>query len=275
MMNKLLNMLATLCLMAGMVAGAHADPQSDLKEFQNYYKKKFPDVAFKDYANGVYALDKGAHTEWEVIMDFPPFELELDQGKKIWETPFKNGKTFASCMTRQAQNYPYWDNASNQIRTIEMDINACLKANGEPEIKDLKKGAMAQIAAYMKFMHRGKLVSLDLSNPKAVEAYEKGKHFFWARRGQLNFACSTCHVDNAGHFIRGDSLSAALGHGTGFPVYRGKDGFLTTLHNRYAGCNSQVRATPYNPQSDEYKHLELYETYMSTGLPITGPSYRR
>jgi sulfur-oxidizing protein SoxA len=275
MMKKLLIMLATLCLTQGMTIGAHADPQTDLKEFQDFFKKKFPDVQTKDFSNGVYALDKGARTEWEVIMDFPPFELELDDGKKLWDTPFKNGKTFASCMTRQPQSYPYWDAASNQVRTIEMDINACLKANGEDEIKDLKKGAMAQVIAYWKLQYRGKPVSIDLSNPKAVEAYEKGKQFFWARRGQLNFACSTCHVDNAGKFIRGDSLSAALGHGTGFPVYRGKDGFLTTLHNRYAGCNSQVRAKPYKEQSDEYKNLELYETYMSTGLPLTAPSYRR
>lgn len=274
-MKKLFVLLAVLGLTGSVTLTAQADPQSDLREFQGYFKKKFPDVPFQDYANGVYALDKDARSEWESLMEFPPFEIELDGGKKLWEKPFANGKKFAGCLTRAPQNYPYWDNGTNEVRTIEMDVNRCLNKNGETEYKDLKKGPMAAVVAYFKFLHRGQLIKLDLSNPKAVEAYEKGKQFYWARRGQLNFACATCHVENSGKFIRGDSLSAGLGHGTGFPVYRGKDGHLTTLHNRYAGCNKQVRAAPYKEQSNEYKNLELYETYMATGLPITAPSYRR
>ena len=274
-MKKLFVLLAVLGFMGSVTLTAQADPQSDLQEFQGYFKKKFPDVPLQDYANGVYALDKEARGEWETLMEFPPFEIELDDGKKLWQKPFANGKKFADCLTRTPQNYPYWDNGTNEIRTVEMDVNRCLTKNGDAELKDLKKGPMAAIVAYFKYQYRGKLVKVDLSNPKAVEAYEKGKQFYWARRGQLNFACATCHVDNAGKFIRGDSLSAGLGHGTGFPVYRGKDGFLTTLHNRYAGCNMQVRAAPYKEQSNEYKNLELYETYMATGLPLTAPSYRR
>ena len=274
-MRKLLILLTVLGVAGSTTLTAQADPQSDLKEFQGFFKKKFSDVPFDDYSNGVYALDKGARGEWEGLMEFPPYDLELEIGKKLWGTPFKNGKTYASCMTREPQTYPYWDNAKNELRTLEADINDCLKKNNEPVYKDLDKGEMADITAYFRSMHRGKRVSVDLSNPKAVAVYEKGKQFYWARRGQLNFACSTCHVGNAGKFIRGDSLSAGLGHGTGFPVYRGKDGHLTTLHHRYTGCNKQVRAAAYKPQSDEYKALELYETYMNTGLPLTAPSYRR
>ncbi len=274
-MRKLLILLTVMSVAGSITLTAQADPQSDLKEFQGYFKKKFPDVPFDDYSNGVYALDKNARAEWETLMDFPPYDLELDNGKTLWNTPFKNGKTYASCLTREPQTYPYWDNAKDELRTLEMDVNDCLKKNGEPVYKNLKKDDLPDVEAYFRFMHRGKRVKIDLSNPKAVAAYEKGKQFFWARRGQLNFACSTCHVDNAGKFIRGDSLSAALGHGTGFPVYRGKDGELSTLHNRYVGCNKQVRAAPFKPQSEEYKDLELYETYMATGLPLTAPSYRR
>jgi len=69
-------------------------------------------------------------------------------------------------------------------------------------------------------------------------------------------------------------LSPALGHGVGFPTYRSKWGSLGTIHRRYGGCNKQVRAAPLKPQSREYRALELYETYMSTGLPLTAPSQR-
>lgn len=278
-MRRFLILAVGLAILTTASIAAQASPQSDLKEFQAYFKKRFPEVPFDDYSNGVYALDKNARSEWETIMVFPPYDIELDKGKKIWNTPFKNGKTFASCFRNHgvdiAQHYPYWDERSKEVRTIEMDINTCLKNNGEPEFKDLTAGPMAEVVAYMKSLSRGQRVSIDLSNPGMQAAYEKGKKFFWARRGQLNFSCSTCHVDNAGKFIRGDSLSAALGHGVGFPAYRGSVGHLITLHKRYMGCNKQVRAAPFKPQSEEYRDLEVYETYMDTGLPLSAPSYRR
>jgi L-cysteine S-thiosulfotransferase len=278
-MKKLLVLLTALGMATGFTVAAQAAPEDDLKAFQGYFKKKFPNVPFDDYANGVYALDKQARGDWEAIMAFPPYEIELEMGKKIWETPFKNGKTFASCFrnggVKIAQHYPYYDAATKEVRTIEMDINACLKKNGEEEYKNLGTGDMARVAAYFKSLSAGERVKLDLSSPGAREWYERGKQFYWARRGQLNFACASCHIESAGKWIRGDSLSAGLGHGVGFPVYRAKGGAIQTLHNRYRGCNRQVRAKPFGFQSPEYRALELYETYMSTGLPLVAPSYRR
>ncbi|MBT8121372.1 MAG: sulfur oxidation c-type cytochrome SoxA, partial [Gammaproteobacteria bacterium] len=85
-----------------------------------------------------------------------------------------------------------------------------------------------------------------------------------------------------GSKIRADILSPALGHPTGFPVYRNKwagasakgDG-MGTLHRRYGGCNKQVRAKPYKAQGPEYTALEYFHTYMSNGLEINGPGARK
>ena len=95
-------------------------------------------------------------------------------------------------------------------------------------------------------------------------------------------ACADCHYYYAGNKIRADILSPGLGQPTGFPVYRNKwagadakgDG-MGTLHRRYGGCNKQVRAKPFKAQSDEYKALEYYHTYMSNGLEVNGPSQRK
>jgi sulfur-oxidizing protein SoxA len=95
-------------------------------------------------------------------------------------------------------------------------------------------------------------------------------------------ACADCHYYYSGNKIRADILSPALGHTTGFPVYRNKwagksksgDG-MGTMHRRYGGCNKQVRAKPFKAQSDEYKALEYFHTYMSNGLEINGPSQRK
>lgn len=273
-MRKLVSALIVLCISLGLPLSTQADPKSDLKAFQSFYKKRFPKVKFDSYVDGMYALPgaENQRAEWKEIMVFPPYELALASGKKFWK---KNN--LASCFRNGgvgiAQNYPYWDNKKKQVVTIEMNINRCLERKKLKPI-NFEKGKMAQVTAYMRSLSNGKRIKLDLSNPGMIAEYERGKRYYWARRGQLNFSCAHCHLQNAGLFVGGNILSAGLGHGVGFPVYRSKWGGIGTLHRRYIGCNKQVRAKPLKPQSREYKALELYETYMNTGLPLKVPSQR-
>lgn len=268
-MKKLLLALAGLGIAMGAPLTASATPEDDLKEFQGYFKKKFPTVPLEAYNDGVNALPQYAErrANWELLMEFPPYEQEIEKGEELWNTPFKNGKTYASCFKNGGKGlavaYPFYDATSGDIRTIEEDINKCRVMNGEEPIKNLKHGDMARLVIVFKRLSQGMPMAVKLDSPEAKAAYEDGKHFYWARRGQLNMSCATCHVQNAGNKIRGDVLSPALGHGTGFPVYRtkwaqaGKP--LGTIHRRYGGCNKQVRAKPLKPQSDSYTNLELYQ----------------
>ncbi len=283
-MKKLVTAIAVLA--TGLMSVAHADPAKDLKQFQEFFKKKFPTVPFDEYANGFYALpsNKAYREQWKEANDFPAYELGLGKGKVLWEKPFKNGKTFASCFKDGGKNiahtYPKWDEESKQIRTAEKDINTCLKKNGEPEFGDLDKDdkarlKLAELTAYFYSLSKGQRIKVDLSNPKMLEAYEKGKQSWWARRGQLNFACANCHMDLAGRNIGGNQpLSAALGHTTAWPAQRLEWGRIETLHFRYMTCNSQVRAKPFKHSGDEYTNLQVYETFNSSGLPLTAPAMR-
>ncbi|MFQ5938015.1 MAG: sulfur oxidation c-type cytochrome SoxA [Acidiferrobacterales bacterium] len=274
-MNKWLIALITIAVVSSPQFLAHADPGSDLRAFQEYFHKRFPDVPFDEFANGIYALPaaKEAREQWEQIMQFPPFEIDLEKGKQFWEE-----NDLASCFKNRgrniAQHYPYWDRHTEMVRTIELDINECLTRKGMEPLKDLKTGTMAQVAAYMKSLSRGQRIKINLSSPEAVEAYNEGRQFYWSKRGQLNFSCADCHVTNAGKRLGGHVLSAGLGHGVGYPAYRAKWGGLGTLHRRYAACNEQIRAAPFKPQSRQYRRLELYETYMQQGLPLMAPSQR-
>lgn len=288
-MKKIMMLLAVLGLAGAVSMPAVAGPADDLKQFRDFFKKKFPTVKFDDYANGLYVLpgNEEYKASWDAYNEFPPYELGLANGKKMWETPFKNGKTYASCFKdggkNIAQNYPYWDDKSKQVRTAEMDLMDCAKKNGgEPSFlkadldKDLKaRVELAELTAHLYSLSKGKRISIDLSKPGAVKAYEDGKKFWWARRGQLNFACSNCHMDLAGRNFGGNQpLSAALGHTTAWPAQRLEWGRLETIHWRYATCNSQVRAKPLKHGSSAYTNLQLYETYMSSGLPLTAPAMR-
>ncbi|HEB99570.1 MAG TPA: sulfur oxidation c-type cytochrome SoxA [Thiotrichales bacterium] len=278
-MNKLLSIIAAVGLALPVPQMASASPQDDLKAFRAYFQKRFPNVPLQEFANGVYAIDPASRAQWEAIEDFPPYELDIEEGKRLFNTPFKNGKTYASCFPNNGigirQNYPYYDKDSGKVITLEAAINDCRVKNGEKPLK-WKKGAIAKISAYMAYTSRGNTINIKVPNdPGALAAYNRGKQHFYAKRGQLNMSCADCHMYNAGNRIRADILSPALGHVTHFPVYRSKWGELGTLHRRYGGCNKQVRAKPYKAQSDEYRALEYFHTYMSNGLKVNGPGARK
>lgn len=272
----------TLVVGAALIAGSNvvsATPEQDLAAYQSYFAKRFPAVPFDDYANGVYALDKGSREQWEAIEEFPPYELDLSEGEDLFNTPFANGKTYADCFANGGvgirQNYPYFDKKSGKVKTLEMEINECRKANGE-KAYGWKKGKIASVSAYMAYTSRGnKFESKIPDDERALAAYEDGKRHYYSKRGQLNFSCANCHVQGAGSMVRADMLSPGIGQVTHFPVYRSKWGNLGTLHRRYGGCNKQVRAKPFKAQGSEYSNLEYFHTYMSSGLSVNGPGARK
>jgi sulfur-oxidizing protein SoxA len=172
--------------------------------------------------------------------------------------------------------FPYWDKQQGMVITLPLAINQCREANGEKPLK-YKKGPINNILSYIAFESRGQTTNVEIptEDPKALAAYESGKKFYYTRRGQLNFSCATCHLQNAGMRIRSDILSPALGHTTHWPVYRSKWGTVGTLHRRFSGCNKQVRAKPFKAQGEEYRNLEYFLTYMNNGLPLNGPGARK
>ncbi|MCK5354501.1 MAG: sulfur oxidation c-type cytochrome SoxA, partial [Methyloprofundus sp.] len=109
----------------------------------------------------------------------------------------------------------------------------------------------------------------------ALAAYEHGKDYFYQRRGQLNFSCASCHLDNAGKFLRSEILSPALGHTTHWPAYRLNTGEMGTLHRRFMACNKLLRSKVDPAQSTALRELEYFLSFMANGLPLNGPSTRK
>ena len=259
---------------------AYASPEEDLEELREFFENRFPNIPFKEYNNGAYAIDSGLREQWESIEDFPPYEINIDDGEKVFNTPFKNGNNYASCFANKGigirQNYPYYDENTGEIITLELAINKCRKNNGEKPLSYYRGGDMGDISAYMAYTSRGKVIDIEIPNDStAIEAYEKGKKLYFTKKGQLNFSCADCHVWQTGVKLRADITSMAIGHPTHFPAYRTNTGKMVTLHERYAQCLNRIRAKPYKAQSEEYKNLEYYMTYISNGLEINGPSTRK
>jgi len=277
-MKRLISSVALLAIGLAPIVTAQASPAEDRKALGEYYKKNTSNPNLDDYINGIYALNKDARAQWEEIEEFPPYEIDLDKGEELWNKTFKNGKSFADCLGKDVSKirvkYPFHDEKKDTIVTLEGDINKCLKDNGEKPFK-WKKGNIAALSAYIAYQGRGQKMHVEPKTEKALAWYNKGKTFFYAKRGQLNLSCADCHVYSAGKWIRGDNLSPAIGHTSHFPVYRSKWNSLGTLHRRYGGCNKNIRAKPFKAQSDEYKALEYFEAAMSSGLELNGPGARK
>jgi len=271
---------AALTLSAMLAAGAAdgPDPAADAKAFRNYFVRKFPNVKLEDFVNGPYALNEDMRRQWEDKEQFPPYEFSLEMGKEMFARPFGNGKGYPDCFPNQGigirQNYPYFDDKEGKVVTLELALNRCREANGEPPLSYVDD-EMAALTAYMAFTSRGKPFDIKIpDDPRALGAYQNGKRYFYTRRGQLNFSCATCHVQNPGERMRAEVLAPALGILNAMPIYRSEWGGMGTISRRFTTCNSQIRGIPLGPQDEEYRDLEYYLSYVSNGLPISGPGAR-
>ena len=100
-MKKLITSLLAGSLVAtatiSVAAPSVDEVKADIAEFQAYFAKRFPGVALEDYTDGVNVLPQYAdrRANWEMLMDFPPYEEYVDKANEEWDTPFGNGKTFS------------------------------------------------------------------------------------------------------------------------------------------------------------------------------------
>jgi sulfur-oxidizing protein SoxA len=289
--RRRINMRSAICLasagfaLAALILGAAStnaadtpNPPAEAAAFKKFFTDKFPKVKLEDFVNGPYSMDEGLYRQWQEKEQFPPYEFSVDMGKEMFSKPFKNGKSYADCFPNKGigvrQDYPYFDTKQGKVITLELALNQCREANGEPPFSYVRD-EMAALTAYMAFTSRGKPFDIKIpDDPRALEAYQKGKEYFYTRRGQLNFSCATCHVQSPGERIRAEVLAPALGILNAMPIYRSEWAGMGTTSRRFTTCNSQIRGVPFNPQDDEYRDVEYYLSYVSNGLPISGPGAR-
>ena len=279
-------MLRKLCIAVALVAGtaqpllaADTDPQADFKAFRKYFTERFPKVQLNDIVNGPYSMDEGLRKQWKAKEEFPPYEFAVEQGKQMFATPFKNGKTYGDCFPNKGigvrQMYPMFDAKTGEVITLEIAINQCRVRTCEKRRSTPLKDDMASLTAYMAFTSRGKPMDIKIPNdPRALAAYKKGEEYFYTRRGQFNMSCASCHVQNPGNHIRTEMLAPALGIVNALPIYRSEWGGMGTTSRRFATCNSQIRGVPLKAGDDNYRDVEYFLSYMANGLPISGPGAR-
>lgn len=259
------------------IGNLKTSPAQTLKESHELFKQQHPDLPFDKYALGAYAFSPELYSQYQEAMQFNPGDLTLSTGKALWNKPFKNGKTYASCYPDGgkgvAAHYPMYDSKTHEVETIGTSINACRVANGEAP---LKYGSTDMIAlqTYLTSLSNGMPVAVKVDGPGATKAFQEGKAYYFMKRGQLGFSCASCHMAYDGKYLRDQIISPTQGETAHFPTYRAAWSAVNTLQKRIQGCNKNVGAQPQPLESKDYRNVEYFMAYLSNGIKINVPGYR-
>ena len=211
--------------------------------------------------------------------DNPAF-IWVDAGEELWSTvDGAEGKSCASCHGDAAESmqtvkatHPKWNEAKGKPLTLQQQVNNCRTERMKAEEWSWESDEMLGMAAYVATQSHGQTVNVKVDGAM-TPWFEKGKDLYYTRVGQLDMSCANCHEDNFGKNIRADMLSQ--GQINGFPTYRLKWQKLGSVHRRFKGCMSNIRATPYGVGSDEFVALELYVAWRGQNLPVESPAVRQ
>ena len=244
---------------AGAIKTAKGHPLRKLWSGYRYASKSTQGMQDDDFANPAMTWHDIGQDEWSKV-----------DGKE--------GKACATChkdamksMKGVGARFPIYYKPRKKLINVEERINICRTKNLGAKKWKYDSAKMLGMTIFIKAQSRGVPVKVDISG-KAKPFFEKGKAFYYQRRGQLDMACAHCHEKYYGMKIRMNILSQ--GQSNGFPTYRLKWQKPGSLHRRFSGCNKQVRAKPFKKGSDEYMNLELYLAWRGQGLPVETPAVR-
>jgi sulfur-oxidizing protein SoxA len=209
-----------------------------------------------------------------------PGMFAVEKGRQLWnKIEGAEGKSCASChqdaemtMAGVAARYPQYDDDLGRLLNLELRINQMrtefMKAPPYPYESD----DLLALTTFVAYQSRGLPLEVAIDGP-ARPYFERGREFYYTRRGQLDLACAQCHDEQVGAKLRGDVISQ--GQINGFPFYRLLWNSVASRHRMFAWCNTSLRAEPHEYGSEEYLSLELYVAWRGRGLPMEAPAVRR
>lgn len=288
-MKRLISSMIAASVLAtgGALATDIADNPSDPEEFRQlmieFYKDRYPDVPFKNYNMGIYAIDDDARSQWEGMMIFPETDTYVAKGKELWnEYRLPNGKPLSSCLGEAKglrAKYPYFNEKDSQVHSLGLDIINCQKNAGEDpkQVWDPKnnQSKLTNVLAYLASESAGMINQVKIENEGAKAAYNRGKESWFRRTGRLDNSCADCHMYHGGQYARAEHLHMNVGNTTHFPVFRYSQGRMVSLHQRMYGCVRDTGAIPPEQYSDYLRDLEFFMSYNDNELELNGPAIRK
>jgi len=232
------------------------DPANEWK-----LNRKFMDLDRLPFHEGHLAVEEGEAFVKALSKEEPGFLTCLGEGK--------------SDLKGVATKYPKYDEKLSSTMTVESRVEYCAKTTLWREIKQGSAPNNA-ITMYVKAQSTGLPIQVDIQSKPVMEAYRRGENLFYARVGQLNNACASCHTPQGimGHKLRGEVPTSPFGDAAAFPAYRFPLAQIESLQQRIGICSRQSRIKPLKPGDPAYVDLEVFLSVLSNGYPITVPAAR-
>lgn len=214
--------------------------------------------------------------------DMHPGYLALDKGEKLFKFWAKREPSFRTCLGEGktdlkglAASYPKYDPKLKKIMTVESRVEHCAQT---ALWETFKQGSPAnnQISLYFKSLSAYTPIKVDTGSAEIMAAYQRGEKLFYAKVGQYNFACASCHTSSGllGQRFRGQVSTSPFGDAAHFPTYRTALGDIESLQQRFMRCNMQARTKALPPGDPAYTDLEVFYTVLSNDYPVSVPSAR-
>ncbi len=203
-----------------------------------------------------------------------PGYLWVERGREL----FNSGQQpCGSChrdeaLVGAAAHYPQYDPAAGKLLNLEGRINRCREQHQQAAPLAYEADDLLALTAYVASRSQGLPIKVAIDG-EAAAWFQRGRAYYFQRRGQLNLACNQCHDDHWGDKLRGDTISQ--GQPNAWPAYRLEWQTFGSLHRRIRDCDAGVRAEPHASGSDIFTSLELYLAWRARGLTLESPGIRR
>jgi sulfur-oxidizing protein SoxA len=213
-----------------------------------------------DFDNPAYAFVEAGEAAWS--------KQEGSAGKSCQDC---HGSGAKNSVKRAAATYPKFAPDVNQVITLQTRVNLCRQNGLRAPALPAGSEQMAAMVAYLRWLARGSLPSVDVTGPTAP-IFDRGRTLFQSKMGLLQLSCAQCHDERFGQKFGADMLSQ--GHPLAYPAYSNSMARLVSLHERFRMCNQLARAEGQAENASDYLALELYLTWRGKDLPMTAPGVR-
>lgn len=214
--------------------------------------------------------------------DMHPGYLALEKGEKLFKLWAKREPSFRTCLGEGkadlkglAATYPKYDPRLKRIMTVESRVEHCAET---ALWENFKQGSPAnnQISLYFKSLSAKAPIKVDTGSAEIMASYRRGENLFYAKAGQYNFSCASCHTSSGllGQRFRGQVPTTPFADAAHFPTYRLALGDIESLQQRFMRCNLQSRTKALPPGDPAYTDLEVFYTVLSNDYPVSVPSAR-
>jgi len=241
-------------------AAASASPLKRLIPGEEFLPAALRALQADDFDNPAFPFVEAGEMAWS--------KQEGTAGKACQDC---HGADARNSIKRAAASYPKFAPDVKEVITLQSRINLCRVNNLHAAALPAGSDQMVAMVAYLRWLARGALPSVDVTGPGAP-VFERGRTLFQSKTGLLRLSCAQCHDERYGQKFGADTLSQ--GHPLAYPVYSNSMGRLISLHERFRMCNQLTRAEGQAEDSPDYVALEYYLTWRAKDLPLTAPGVR-